>query len=493
MVEVILSILAPQVLLFLIIGTIVGLFIGALPGLSATMGVALLVPLTYWVEPEAGLAMLIAIYCSAIFSGGVPAILINTPGTPASMTTAFDGYPLTQQGQGRLALGINAIYSALGGIISTIFLLILAKPIASFALSFGPPEYFALALFGICMMISVSGKAIIKGLMTGFIGLFIATIGLDIMVGQPRFTFNQVELLDGISFIPIMIGLFGIGEVLIQITANDELKVKTKKALGRLFPTKEERKEMRKPFLFSSFTSTFIGAIPGAGGDIATIINWEQAKRFSKKKELFGKGSLEGLAASCTSNNGVIGGAFTTMLTLGVPGDSVTAILIGALMVYGMQPGPGFFTTHAEFGYTIVVLLFIANVLVLLIGLLGANLFSRILLIRQEMVWVAVIIFCIVGSYSLNNSLFDVWIMFIFGIVGFFLRKLDFPLGPLILGLILGPMLEENLRRSFALNIDSSYMFYLQRPIFMILIILSVISLLYPAIKQMITKRKKNA
>lgn len=493
MVDIILGILAPQVLLFLIIGTVVGLFIGALPGLSATMGVALLVPLTYWIEPEAGLAMLIAIYSSAIFAGGVPAILINTPGTPASMTTAFDGYQLTQQGQGRLALGINAIYSALGGIISTIFLLILAKPIASFALSFGPPEYFALALFGLCMMISVSGKAIIKGLMTGFIGLFIATIGLDIMVGQPRFTFNQVELLDGISFIPIMIGLFGVGEVLIQITANDKLKVKTKKALGRLFPTKEERKEMRKPFLFSSITSTFIGAIPGAGGDIATIINWEQTKRFSKKKEKFGKGSLEGLAASCTSNNGVIGGAFTTMLTLGVPGDSVTAILIGALMVYGMQPGPGFFTTHAEFGYTIVALLFIAHILVLLIGLLGANLFSRILLIRQEIVWIAVVIFCIVGSYSLNNSLLDVWVMFIFGIIGFFLRKLDFPLGPLILGLILGPMLEENLRRSFALNIDSSYMFYLQRPIFMILIILSAISLLYPALKQMITKRKSDA
>src|SRR5699024_1701452 len=250
---------------------------------------------------------------------------------------------------------------------------------------------------------------------------------------------------------------------------------------------------MSKPFWFSSLTSVFIGAIPGAGGDIASIVNWEQTKKFSKNKKKDGNGSLEGLSASCTSNNGVIGGAFTTMLTLGVSGDSVTVILIGALMVYGMQPGFGFFTTHDEYGYTIVVLLFIANVLVLLLWLLGANLFSRILLIRQEMVWVAVIIFCIVCSYSLNNSLFDVWIMFIFGIVGFFLRKLDFPLGPLILGLILGPMLEENLRRSFALNIDSSYMFYLQRPIFMILIILSVISLLYPAIKQMITKRKKNA
>lgn len=483
--DVLANIFNTQVIMFMLIGTTVGVFIGALPGLSATMGVALLVPLTYWIEPESGLAMLIGIYCSAIFAGGIPAILVNTPGTPASMTTAFDGYAMTQNGQGRLALGINAIYSSLGGIISTVFLLLLAKPIASFALSFGPPEYFALAIFGLCMMISVSGKSIIKGLIIGFSGLFIATIGMDILIGKPRFTFGNVELLEGISFIPIMIGLFGLGEVFYQIIASEEIKLKAKKALGRLLPNKNERNEMRKPFLFSSITSTFIGAIPGAGGDIASIINWEQTKRFSKKKKKYGKGSLEGLAASCTSNNGVIGGAFTTMLTLGVPGDSVTAILIGALMVYGMQPGPDFFVANAEFGYTIIGLLFLANILVLLIGLLGANLFSRILLIRQEIIWVAVILFCIIGSFALNNSIFDVWVMFIFGILGVIFRKLEFPLGPLILALILGPMLEENLRRSLSINIDGSLSYYLTRPIFMILIAMSLLSLLLPLLKKL--------
>jgi len=486
------NLINPQVILFLLLGTLVGAFIGALPGLSATMGVALLIPMTYWLEPEAGLAMLIAIYCSAIFAGGVPAILVNTPGTPASMTTAFDGYAMTQKGQGKLALGINAIYSALGGIISTFFLLILAKPIASFALSFGPPEYFALAIFGLVMMISVSGQSVVKGLMIGFIGLFISTIGLDSITGNPRFTFEVVDLLEGISFIPIMIGLFGIGEVLYQITSSKEIKTKTKKAVGRLIPNKSERKKMRKPFWFSSLTSVFIGAIPGAGGDIASIVNWEQTKKFSKNKHEYGNGSLEGLSASATSNNGVIGGAFTTMLTLGIPGDSVTAILIGALMVYGMQPGPEFFATSPEFGYTIIGLLFLANFFLLALGLIGANLFSKVLLIKQEIVWVSVVIFCIIGSYALNNSLLDVWIMLVSGVLGYVLKKLEFPFGPLILALILGPILEDNLRRSFSLNTDGALAYYTSRPIFMILIIISFLSLFLPLIKRYWKLYKKN-
>lgn len=492
MMDALMQTLQPSVLLYMIIGVLLGIFIGALPGLTATMGVAILIPLTFWLQPAEGLAMLIAIYCSAIFAGGVPAILINAPGTPASMATAWDGYELSKKGKTGLALGVNAIYSALGGLISTIFLLVAAFPISKVALSFGPPEYFALAIFGLTMMISVSGSSIKKGLIMGFIGLFIATIGLDPMLSFPRFTFGNPTLLSGISFIPIMIGLFGLGEVLSQILTNSrDGEVKSTK-IGRILPNKEERKLMRKPFWFSSILSTIIGAIPGAGGDIASLMSWEQSKRFSKKKEEFGKGSLEGLAASSTANNAVIGGAFTTMLTLGLPGDSVTAILIGALMMYGMQPGPTLFTDHVDFVYIIICLLFIANIIVLIVGVAGANLFSRILLIKKEIIWVAVILFSIVGAYALNNSFFDVWVMAISGVIGVIFRKLDFPLGPLILALILGPMAESNLRRSLSMSIDGTASFFFTRPLTVALLSLALISLFFPLIKKLIIKQKKN-
>ncbi|MCM3489878.1 tripartite tricarboxylate transporter permease [Alkalihalophilus marmarensis] len=492
MVDALIQTLQPSVLLYMMIGVVLGIFIGALPGLTATMGVAILIPLTFWLQPQEGLAMLIAIYCSSIFAGGIPAILLNAPGTPASMTTAWDGYELNKQGKTGLALGVNAIYSALGGIISTVFLLVAAFPISRVALSFGPPEYFALAIFGLSMMISVSGKSISKGLIMGFAGLFIATIGLDPMLSMPRFTFGSTSLLDGISFIPIMIGLFGLGEVLSQILDSDkEEKVKPKK-IGRILPNKQERKLMRKPFWLSSMISTITGAIPGAGGDIASMISWEQSKRFSKNKEKFGKGSLEGLSASSTANNAVIGGAFTTMLTLGLPGDSVTAILIGALMVYGMQPGPTLFTDHVDFVYIIICLLFLANILVLFIGVFGANIFSRIMLVKREIIWASVILFSIVGAYALNNSLFDVWVMAISGVIGVVLRKLDFPLGPLILALILGPMAESNLRRSLSMSLDGSLTYFLTRPITMTLLTIAVLSLIFPLIKGLYFKSKNN-
>lgn len=490
MVDVLGQILQPSVLLYMIIGTLLGIFIGGLPGLTATMGVAILTPMTFWLEPSQGLAMLIAVYCSSIFAGGIPAILLNAPGTPASIASTFDGYELTKQGKSGLALGINAIYSALGGFISTIFLLIAAFPISSFALKFGPPEYFALAIFGLSMMISVSGKSIVKGLVAGAIGLFIATIGLDPISAFPRFTFGNPTLFDGLSFIPIMIGLFGLGEVLYQIFSTNETRKMEQKKIGRMFPNKAERKKMRLPFWLSSFISTIIGAIPGAGGDIASLISWDQSKKISKEKEKFGKGSLEGLAASATANNAVIGGAFTTMLTLGLPGDTVTAILIGALMMYGLDPGPMLFTENIQFVYIIIGLLFVSNVFILIFGLLGTRIFSYIMLIRKEIIWVAIILFTVVGSYALSNSYFDVWVMVISGVIGLLFRKLDVPLGPLILALILGPMAESNFRRSMLLTSDS-YLIFFTRPIPLILFIVAAISLLLPVINNMRKKKQE--
>lgn len=484
--DILIQVLSPGTLLFILIGSVLGLFIGALPGLSATMGVAILTPMTFWLPPEQGLAMLISIYCVAIFAGGIPAILINTPGTPASMVTTFDGYPLAQNGKAGLALGINAIYSGLGGIVSVIFLLLFAKPIAKFALNFGAAEYFALAFFGLSMIISISGKSIRKGIISGFIGLLIAVVGLDPITSTQRFTFQISEFYEGISFIPIMIGLFGLGEIFYQfiMKKRDVNDNSVSKKIGRILPTKAERKEMRKPFLGSAIISPIIGAIPGAGGDIASIVTWEQSKRFSKgkKKKEYGKGSLGGLAATTTANNGVIGGAFATMLTLGLPGDAVTAILIGSLMMYGMQPGPNLFVENPDIIYTIIALLFIANILVIAVGLFGAKLFSRIMLIKQEYIWLSVILFCIIGAYAINNSLIDVWIVLIAGIVGLIFRKLDYPLGPLILGLILGPMAESNFRRALVSGDTYAYTIFFTRPISLILITIAILSLVMPFI-----------
>lgn len=488
--DTIIQLFQPTVILFMILGTFLGLFIGALPGLTATMGVAVLTPLTFWLAPAEGLAMLISIYCVAIFAGGIPAILVNTPGTPANVATTFDGYKLTQQGKSGLALGINAIYSGLGGLVSTGFLILAAFPISKFALSFGPAEYFALAVFGLTIMISVSSKSIIKGLISGFIGLFIITIGLDPILNIPRFTYGHPLLLEGFSFIPIMIGLFGLGEVFNQITAkNDKINAKKMK-VGRILPNRKERKEIRKPFILSSILSTIIGAIPGAGGDIASIISWEQSKNLAKgkKKEEYGNGSLGGLTASATASNAVIGGAFTTMMTLGLPGDAVTAILIGSLMMYGMDPGPALFTENIEMVHLIFGLLIISNILVIVVGLFGANLFSRIMLIKQEFIWVAIVIFCIIGSYAINNSYFDVWIMAISGLFGLLFKKLDIPLGPIILALILGPMAESNFRRALVISQDNGLLIFLTSPISLVFLILALVSFIVPIVRRLKNK-----
>ncbi|NGP45756.1 tripartite tricarboxylate transporter permease [Bacillaceae bacterium SIJ1] len=493
--EVLAQVFTPGTLLFLLLGSVLGLFIGALPGLSATMGVAILTPMTFWLPAEQGLAMLISIYCTAIFAGGIPAILVNTPGTPASMVTTFDGYPLTKQGKAGLALGVNAIYSGVGGLISVLFLMFLAQPIARFALNFGAAEYFALAIFGLSMIISVSGSTIRKGLISGLIGLFIATVGLDPITSTPRFTFGSSELYDGISFIPIMIGVFGLGEVFYQLLLKRQQQMSTnvKKKVGRVIPNRQERKEMRKPFVFSAILSPIIGAIPGAGGDIASIVTWEQSKRMAKgkKKTEYGKGSLGGLAATTTANNGVIGGAFTTMLTLGLPGDAVTAVLLGSLMMYGMQPGPNLFTENPDIVTTIIVLLLLANILVIIIGLAGASLFSRLMLLKQEYIWVSVVLFSIIGAFALNNSYVDVWIVFISGIVGLLFRKLDIPLGPLILGILLGPMAESNFRRALVMGGDQAYLMFLTRPIALTLLLLAVLSLVVPMLLSIIRSYKE--
>lgn len=484
------AILDPSVLLFMLVGVVVGALIGALPGLSVVMAISILTPITFNLSPEQGLAMLIGVYNSGVWAGGISAILVNTPGTPASIMTTLDGYAMTKRGEAGLALGINTIYSAIGGIISSIILMFAAFPIAKFALKFGPAEYFALALFGLSMIIGISEKSVIKGIMMGCFGFLLATVGLDSMYAYPRFTFGNMNLLQGISYVPVMIGLFGFGEVLTQVYESKMNEPKKEKAkIGRIFPTMKQFKNFAPVTFLSTLASTVIGAIPGAGGDIASIICWDQAKKVSKEKENYGKGSAEGLAVTCAANNGIIGGAMTTMLTLGIPGDAVTAVLIGSLMMYGMQPGPMLFVENKPFVYKLMVMMIIANLIFLVFGLLTAKASAKLLGFKKEYVWTAIILLSVVGSFAINNSIFDVLIMLVCGVAGFFLKKNDFPLPPLILGLILGPMAESNLRRSLALT-GGSYSVFVTNPISLILLLFTVFALLGPVVIKAIKKRK---
>jgi len=471
-----------QVLFFLIAGVVLGLIFGALPGLTATMGIAVLTPLTFWVSAEQGLAMLLGIYCGAIPGGGIPAILMNIPGTPASIASTWDGYPLSQSGRAGLALGVNALFSLAGQWISILFLAVAAFPIANFALRFGPAEYFGLALFGISLMAGVSVGNATKGLLSGMLGLTLATVGLDPMTAFPRYTFGRSEFLDGISFIPVMIGLFGMAEVLSQISERHGQPQPLPQAMGRIWPGKSEWRQMSAPGLMGSAIGTLVGAIPAAGGDIASVIAWEQSRRISKRKKEFGKGSLEGLATTCAACNSAIGGAMTTMLTLGIPGDAPSAVLIGALLIHGLQPGPLLFRDRGDFIFTIVFIMLLAGLMVAIVGLAGAKPLARTLRIPDPWLWSGILVFAIVGSYALNNSVTDVWVMFFAGLFGFLCRKGNIPLGPLVLGLILGPMMESNLRRALILS-RGDWTAVLSRPIVLFFLVATLLSLLWPFLR----------
>jgi len=484
--EALAALMQPSVFFYLMIGVVLGVVIGALPGLSATMGIALITPITFWLPKTDGFAMMMGLWNAAIFAGGITAILINTPGTPASITQAFDGYPLYKQGKGGLALGINTIFSFIGGMVSIIMLILFAEPIAKFTIKFGSAEYFMIALFGLSMMVAVSGDDILKGLILGMTGIILSTIGIDPINGTMRFTFGSTSLSAGIDFIPVMIGLFGTAEVLYQIydrnRANEAAEHEQRKknlALGRMMPTMKEMAAWTPRCLIVSLVATIIGAIPAAGGDISAVINWGNSKKLSKEGHLYGKGSAEGLAVSSAANNGVIGGAMTTMLTLGLPGDSVTAILLGSLTMYGLTPGSSMFTTNAGFTAQVMILMVMANLAFLVIGLLTSKFTAKVLNIAQPTVWTAVSVLCIVGSYCINNRFSDVILMLLMGVLGFFFKVYKFPTGPLVLGLLLGGTMEKNMRRALVIS-RGKWSYFVTQPISCVILVLVVITFCAP-------------
>lgn len=459
-------------------GVLIGVVVGALPGLSSPMAIALLIPFTIQLEPVPAIAMMAALYCAGTFGGSITAILINAPGAPPAVATALDGYPMAKNGEPGRALGIATISSVTGGIISLLVFIVAAPALASVALEFGPQEYFALAVFALSMLASMSGKSSIRNMISGFVGVLIGTIGIHLTTGVERFTFGFSELDEGISFIPVLIGLFAMGEMLSQSQTLNKYVERIQAKAMRL-PTMAELKSLRGTILRSSGIGTFIGILPAEGSTVAAIIGYNEAKRFSKTPEKFGTGHAEGIAGPEAANNAAAGGAMVPTLALGIPGSGSTALILAALIMHGLRPGPYLLNETPEFLYAIFIAMLFANFAFLGIGLVGAKFFSMITFIPKQFLWPAVFVFSMIGAYSGSSSFIDVWIMMGFGIVGFFMNRHGFSAAPLVMGLILGAMVEETFSQSMIIY-DNNFMMMFESKIVILFFALTVVSLTSP-------------
>ncbi|OLS38151.1 C4-dicarboxylate ABC transporter permease [Alkalihalophilus pseudofirmus] len=459
-----------------------GIIIGTLPGLSATMGVALLVPLTFGMEPATGLLILGALYTAAMFGGANSAILINTPGTPASVATTFDGYPMTLKGKADQALITAVVASVVGGIIGTLFLIFLSGPLANFALKFGPTENFWLAIFGLTIIASLASGSLVKGMIGGALGLLLALIGIDPVTGIPRFTFGYSPLIEGINLLPAMIGFFSIPQVLNMIEKNEKYVAPYEKKPKALQRTMKQLSKHPGLLTRSSLIGTFVGMLPGAGGNVASFVAYNESKRFSKNSSEYGKGSIEGVATSESANNATVSSSLIPLLTLGIPGSPVAAVLLGGLLIHGLRPGARLFTETGHIAYTFMVGLIVANILLLIIGLLGIRYFVKALSIPTNYLAVIITVLAVIGSYSMRNSLVDVGVMLACGIAAYFLMKVDIQPAPIVLGLILGVIAEQGFVLSYQMSIANGSFFqvFFTGPINLILIALTVISIFTP-------------
>lgn len=470
----------PMLLLLIVAATLGGVLIGALPGLNATTGAALLLPFTITMEPVAAIVVLITIYCAATFAGAITAILINTPGTSASATTCLDGFPLAQRGEAGRALGMAAVSSTIGGILSVLCLMASAPLLARAAYNFAPPEYFALTLFGLSMLATIGGGSPVKNLIAGALGVLLATVGIDLLTTVDRFTFGMPELSEGIGFVPVMIGVFGIAELLFQAS---KLHIKRERITMKAMrlPSRADYRKTWKTILRSSGIGTFIGILPAEGATVASMIGYNEAKRWSKTPEEFGKGSLEGIAGSEAANNSATGGAMVPTLALGIPGSPTAAVILAGLMVHGLRPGPTMFTTQAEFAFAIFWAMLLVNMLFFFVGLYGAKLFARVTLIPVTVLWPVVFTFSIVGAYALDQSMLDVYIALGAGIIGFFMRLYGFSVVPLAIGLILGGMLEKRFGQSMVM-LDEQWWLMFTRPLALFFFVLTALALFGPQV-----------
>ena len=438
----------PSSLVATAIGALLGLVVGMIPGMTISTGIIIVLPLTFVLDPAVSIALLLGLYVGGMMGGSFSAILLNIPGTPSASATAVDGYPLALRGEAGRAMGISIVAGFAGGMFSFLCLYFIAPNLAEVALQFQAPDLFSLVLFGLTVICSFAARSLVKGLLSAVLGLLIITVGQDPVMGTARFTFGDANALAGIHFLTALIGLFAIPQLIDNLRpgALHGGSGRPATSFGAVLPRRADLKTIRLPTAIGSLTGTFLGILPGVGGPIAAFISYDYARKASRRPEAFGSGSLEGVAAPESANNAVTGGALIPMMTLGIPGDPVTAILIGALLVHGLAPGPLLFLERGDFAYGVIFSFFWANIFNLVIALAGLRLLVKLLATPKTLLMPLIAILCVVGSYSLRNSFFDVYVMFGFGLLGLAMRWLDMPVVPMLLALVLGGQLEEHLR-----------------------------------------------
>lgn len=472
--------LAPANLMWCFVGVFFGTIVGILPGLGPSATVALLLPLTFTMEPTSALIMLCGIYYGAKYGGSTTSILLNVPGESASVVTCFDGYQMARKGRGGPALGIAAIASFISGTLGVIGLMLIAPPLAKFALTFGPPEYFGLMIFGLAMVALLAGRSFLKALIALLVGVWLAQTGIDLFTDTSRYTFGRVELLDGIDFIVVAVGVFAVGEVMqnMELRAAGQV-LPVPKGIRNLMPTLQDLKDCRFAFLNGSVIGFLIGVLPGAGSTVASFISYGVEKAVSKRPELFGTGVPEGVAAPEGANNAETGGALVPLLTLGIPGSGTTAVLLAALILWGFRPGPLLIDDNPALFWGLVASMYVGNVLLLIMNLPLVPLFAQILRLPAYVLFPLILGIAIVGVYSVSDSVFDVWMLAFFGLLGYIMAKQGYPPGPFILGFVLGDPMERALRQSLMMS-SGDLTILMSRPLSATLLVFALIILLIP-------------
>ena len=487
------SALTPLNIMWVLAGSALGTVLGMLPGLGPTTGIALLMPLTFTMAPDTALVTMCAIYYGAMFGGSRSSILLNVPGDGAAVASCFDGYPMCLNGEGEAALAISAIASFIGGLIATIAFVVIAVPVARFALKFGPPEYFMLMCFALAATAAISKEAMLKGLLSMALGLMIATVGIDPQSGAIRFTFGIPALQTGIDFVIVIIGVYGLGEVFHNMEhIRSDLGVKVQSKFGRIWVSMEQFKRCWWPMIRQTPVGFFVGVLPGAGATIAALMAYNNEKQLSKNPENFGKGEIIGLAAPEASNNACSVGALIPMMTLGVPGSGTTAVMLGALMILGLQPGPLLFQQHADIAWTVIASMFIGNIICAFINIPLASLLVRVLAVPTKILYPVIVAMALIGVYTINFSTLDFVLLVIFGLIGYFMKKYKVPTSPLILAVVVGVSMEQSFRQSMMLSGgDISILF--RSAICWVLFFLTIFSIVWPFISDWNKKRKAKA
>ena len=470
--------LQPQNLLYCFIGVTMGTLVGVLPGIGPTATVALLLPATFKLDPISAIIMLSGICYGAMYGGSTTSILLNIPGEASSVVTCLDGYQMARQGRAGPALGISAFGSFIAGTFSILGLVVLAPTLAEFALKFGPPEYFALMIMGLTVVAYLARKSMVKALMMTLVGIMLGCIGLDPITATPRFTFGILELTDGIGLAPVVMGLFGIAEVLENLGVLARVEVFAGKIKG-LFPDREDWRRSIGPIARGSLLGFSLGLLPGVGAIIPQFLSYGLEKRLSAHPERFGKGEIEGVAAPEACNNAAVGGTFIPLLSLGIPSNAMTAILLGALMIYGLTPGPLLIKNSPDLFWGVIASMYIGNILLLILNLPLIPVWVRVLKIPYSYLSSFIILFCLIGAYSLNNSTADIFVAAIFSLIGLLMKKFDFEAAPLVLAFVLGPLLETALRRTLILS-DGRFLFFFERPISAAFILFAIFVLAVP-------------